>query len=821
MEVIAHNFTEDSAFIQISGNNPDILYDVIFYDSTSDQVVYSTTLTQGCWAKTSKKATNIKVYEKDGNIIYDKYYNIDNSMSFNETSISYMGNLTPKELLFDVKSNIKNPFAIISPHAGYYFSGKVAAKSFSVIDKDKNYSNIFILSTSHTSVYNGASLCSNEYYNTPFGRMTINNELCDTLSQNEIFNFNNDHFINDHTINMVLPFIQERIKPDYNIVPIMIGDSDINNLKDISNILKPYLNENNLFIISSDFSHYPSYSDAIIIDNETKDAILSNNSEVFLKVINNNNKNNLSTRMCGWSSYLVLLFMIENKDIIINVEDYKNSGDIIYDKNYESVVGYYAINFCNKEHTLSIEDKNMLINIVKESIKQKLENDIIYEPETPESDILNYNRGAFVTLSLDNNLKGCIGQFTPNYPLYKVVRDMSLSSAFNDSRFDPVNINDLEKLQIEISVLSPFKKISDINDIVLGKHGIYISKDIYSGTFLPQVAEQTGWNLEEFLGHCAQDKAGIGWDGWKDSNIYIYEADVFNENDLKTINMKESQYYNKLDYGIVECVLCPHNCKIKENKYGFCLSRKNINGKLYATSYNNLSCVAIDPIEKKPFRNFMRGTKTYSISSGGCNFKCLNCQNYGISQEKPEDVTYYKMTPQQVVDNAISNDCPSISYTYTEPSTYYEMMIDTAKLANKAGLKNLMISNGYINEKPLKELCKYIDAFNIDLKSFSNEIYKKLNKGTLEPVLNTLKIIKENNKWLEITFLVIPNWTDDLNMVREMFKWLNSNGFSECPIHFIRSFPTHKLMDIPHASNEIIQECVKIATECGMKNLIF
>lgn len=816
METITHNFTEESALLQIFGNDISKKYKIQFTND-SNELIYETIIFQNCWASTSVKATNIKVYNEEDILIYDKSWNFKDAMNFNKTSIDYMGSFNPKDLFIDIRDNIKNPFAIISPHAGYYFSGKIAAKSFSVIDKDKKYDNIFILSSSHTASYAGATLCSNEYYNTPFGLMTINNELCLKLSEDILFNFNNDHFKNDHTINMILPFIQERIKPGYKIIPIMIGDSDLNNLKNISNVLKPYLKGNNLFIISSDFSHYPNYYDAIEIDDQTKDAILSNNSEKFLNVVHNNNKPNLSTRMCGWSSYLILLYMIENKDIKINVEEYKNSGDIIDDKN-SNVVGYYAINFCDSETNLSISDKKILIDIARQTIKEKLYNNITYEPVKPESDILNSYRGAFVTLTLNDNLKGCIGSFSPNYELYKVVRDVTLQSAFADGRFTPVIKEEFDLLKIEISVLTPFKKVDNpLNEIKLGKHGIYISKNNRSGTFLPQVAEQTGWSLEEYLGHCSRDKAGLEWNEWQTASVYTYEAEVFNEDEL--VDMKEALYYNSLPEKIVECVLCPHNCKLKNDHYGICLSRKNIGGKLYATSFGNLACVAIDPIEKKPFREFMSGTLTYSISAGGCNFKCLNCQNYGISQETPKDVLQHKLTPEDIVNDAIKNKCPSIAYTYTEPTTFYEMMIDTAKLAQQNGLKNVMVSNGYINEEPLRELCKYVDAFNIDLKSFSNDIYKRLNKGSLEPVLQTLKIIKELDKWLEITFLIIPGWTDNLDMVKEMFDWLFNNGFEKYPIHFIGFFPTYKMLDVPYTSIELVNKCKEIAINCGMKNI--
>ena len=172
-----------------------------------------------------------------------------------------------------------------------------------------------------------------------------------------------------------------------------------------------------------------------------------------------------------------------------------------------------------------------------------------------------------------------------------------------------------------------------------------------------------------------------------------------------------------------------------------------------------------------------------------------------------------------MVEDAIKNGCPSISYTYIEPTVFFETMIETAKIAKEHGLKNCMVSNGYINESPLKELCKYIDAFNIDLKSFSNDIYKTLNKGTLEPVLNTLKIIKKNNKWLEITFLIIPEYTDSIGMIEKMFKWLFDNGFENTPIHFIGFFPTYKMIDTSNASIESVEIVKNIAKRMGMKNI--
>jgi pyruvate formate lyase activating enzyme len=281
--------------------------------------------------------------------------------------------------------------------------------------------------------------------------------------------------------------------------------------------------------------------------------------------------------------------------------------------------------------------------------------------------------------------------------------------------------------------------------------------------------------------------------------------------------MKEAYYYAKVEDGKVQCALCPHCCNLKIGQYGICNSRKNVDGVLIATSYGNLCSIGIDPVEKKPLMQFLPGTTTYSVSSAGCNLRCLHCQNDGISQAKPEQITVYKLEPPDVVKNAIESGCKSISYTYTEPTTFYEFMIDTAKLAQQAGLKNISVSNGYINEWPLEELCKYVDAFNIDLKYFSDDLYYEISKGSLEPILRTLEIIKENNRWLEITNLIIPDINDNKTMIKEMCEWLVSKGFSKYPLHFSRFYPHYRMSDKQWTPMETVFKANEIAINAGMK----
>ena len=278
---------------------------------------------------------------------------------------------------------------------------------------------------------------------------------------------------------------------------------------------------------------------------------------------------------------------------------------------------------------------------------------------------------------------------------------------------------------------------------------------------------------------------------------------------------KEAIYYIKTPKGL-KCKLCPQHCDIKEGELGDCRTRKNYNGTLYSLVYGNPCAIHLDPIEKKPLNHFLPQSLAYSLATAGCNLACLNCQNYTISQVSPYDTRNYELMPEQVVEEAKKYGAKSIAYTYSEPIVFYEYVYDTAKLARIDGVKNVFVSAGYINEQPLRNICKYLDAANIDLKSFSNDIYEMLNAGTLEPVLNTLKIMKEEGVWLEITNLVVPQWTDDLDMIKKMSDWLYENGFKDTPLHFSRFHPEYKLTNLPPTPVDTLVKAREIAMNAGL-----
>ena len=281
--------------------------------------------------------------------------------------------------------------------------------------------------------------------------------------------------------------------------------------------------------------------------------------------------------------------------------------------------------------------------------------------------------------------------------------------------------------------------------------------------------------------------------------------------------MMECRYYQRLCEGRVECLLCPHHCKIANGKTGICRSRRNVDGVLISEVYGKPCSLAIDPIEKKPLYHFHPDTKCLSIACAGCNFRCLNCQNHEISQVSSADVGYYDLSPQQVVDLCLEHHCPGIAYTYTEPLTYLEYIVDTARLAHENGLWNILVTAGYVCQEPLADLLPYLDAANIDLKSFSDDIYQKVSGGHLQPVLDTILAMQEASVWVELTNLIIPGISDDMSMIRQMCRWITDKGLSDNPLHFSRFFPRFKMQDIPPTPIHTLKEAKRIAQEEGIK----
>ncbi|MBU7042333.1 MAG: AmmeMemoRadiSam system radical SAM enzyme [Theionarchaea archaeon] len=271
--------------------------------------------------------------------------------------------------------------------------------------------------------------------------------------------------------------------------------------------------------------------------------------------------------------------------------------------------------------------------------------------------------------------------------------------------------------------------------------------------------------------------------------------------------MKEARFYEKLQNNRVQCHLCPHECVIVDGKRGICNARENHDGILYSLIYEQVSSEGVDPIEKKPLYHFYPGSMAYSVGTVGCNLACSFCQNFEISQGSAPT---YRMTPQEIIESCINSGCKSIAYTYNEPLIWHEFVFDTATEARKRGISNVLVTNGYINEEPLKALLPVIDALNVDLKSFTDHFYRKLCNGTLSPVLRTIEIAK-SSAWVEITTLLIPGQNDSPEEITRLVNWVASLG-EETPLHFSRYFPRHTLQ-APVTPLEILEKALSIARE--------
>ena len=326
-----------------------------------------------------------------------------------------------------------------------------------------------------------------------------------------------------------------------------------------------------------------------------------------------------------------------------------------------------------------------------------------------------------------------------------------------------------------------------------------------------ETTKRTNISKREFIRQCALCTGGLA--------LGAYNTDWFSlpsHNDLGKFS-KEALFYTKTVDGL-QCEKCPQGCLLlNDGDVGFCRNRIASNGKIYTIAYGNPCAVHIDPVEKKPFFHFLPATHAFSIAVAGCNFRCLNCQNWQISQVSPKESDNADLMPEEVVNACVHSGAESIAYTYSEPTTFYEYAYDTAKLARSKKIRNLWKSNGYINEKPLRQLCKVLDAANIDLKIFDEETYKKLSAGSLAPVLRTLKVLRDEGVWLEITNLVIPTWTDNFDIIERMCEWLCANGLPDAPLHFSRFTPLYKLNQLPTTPTATLEKAYNIAQKAGMQ----
>ena len=282
--------------------------------------------------------------------------------------------------------------------------------------------------------------------------------------------------------------------------------------------------------------------------------------------------------------------------------------------------------------------------------------------------------------------------------------------------------------------------------------------------------------------------------------------------------MQEARYYSASEGGVT-CRLCPHHCRIKEGGRGLCRSRECRDGKLYALSYGRPCALANDPVEKKPLNRFMPGTRCLSLSCTGCNLSCRWCQNSDISQVAPEETEYTSLSPEEMVSLCLRHGLPSIAYTYTEPFTWWEYMYDIAVLAHENGLKNILVSAGYVEKEPLRELLPYLDAANIDIKAMDDAFYRKFCGATLAPVLENILAMVAAGVHVEITNLLVTELNDAEDQVGRLCGWMAENGLQDVPLHFSRFFPRYKMRDPEPTPKNTLLKARDIARAAGIHNV--
>ena len=430
---------------------------------------------------------------------------------------------------------------LIVPHAGLDYSGPVAASGFKQL-AEENYQQVILLGISHRAFFEGVAIFDHGAWETPLGKVTINEALAKNLvSPDKGLIASTLPHQEEHSLEVQLPFLQT-VLPKSQIVPLLLGQASEETLNHLAQKIAANLDEQTLLLVSSDFSHYPSYDIANKVDRQTIQAILSGKAENLIKTIDEIESQHypgLDTCACGYQAIMVALQVAEKLKISdFEKIKYANSGDITGEKN--QVVGYAAIGGW-QQNNLSLLDESAqkeALAIARKALKTHLSGYPLPRQIPPKageggplSSILSQSLGAFVTLYKNNELRGCIGAFEPKEPLWQVIQKMAIAAATEDPRFPKVLFEELPKIKIEISVMSPRKKIDDWQKIRLGTDGVMIQAGNRGGTFLPQVAIETGWSLEEFLSQLCVQKAGLPPHCYKNPavNFYTFEVQIIKE----------------------------------------------------------------------------------------------------------------------------------------------------------------------------------------------------------------------------------------------------------------------------------------------------
>ncbi len=422
--------------------------------------------------------------------------------------------------------------ALIVPHAGYVYSGEVAASAYAQLGNDISYDLIVMIGSSHHHRFKGVSINRQSAYQTPLGTVEVDTELAKQLiPKSDLINYVPEAHDNEHTLEVQLPFVQMCIPGEIKILPIIVGTDNMSDLKKVANVLRFLLDRNALFVISTDLSHYPNYYDALEQDEQTVTMIVKNDPKALVEFIRHQKDKEISglvTNLCGWTSVVLFQYLISEEEKFQFVPlKYQNSGDKLM-QNHNRVVGYQSIVVVEYRDTLfSKKAENELLANARYglyrcfNIETELNNDC--------DDELNVKYGAFVSVYVNDELRGCIGSFNPAYFLKQQVQKLVVDAAIFDRRFKSVEAKELPDVKIKISVLGPLQEISCMDEVQIGKHGIYLRSGLKKGTYLPEVAVHNNWDAKQFVEHCAFEKAGLTLDEFQRAELFVYDTNLISE----------------------------------------------------------------------------------------------------------------------------------------------------------------------------------------------------------------------------------------------------------------------------------------------------
>ena len=439
-------------------------------------------------------------------------------------------------------------------------------------------------------------------------------------------------------------------------------------------------------------------------------------------------------------------------------------------------------------------------------------------------------RASFVTLTLDGKLRGCVGSLVPPASQAEGILRHARAAAFEDARFEPLRREELPRLAVEVSLLSPLQPLacSGEEDLLRrlrpGVDGLVLDLDGQRAVFLPQVWAE----LPEPRAFVAALKRKAGWpitfwsprirawtftvEAWRD------EAPAAPGQGPEGAGfLQPARHWQRLPDGRLRCQVCPHHCALREGQRGRCVVRQRIGNRMMLTAYGRTSGFCVDPIEKKPLHHFLPGSSVLSFGALGCNLSCRFCQNWHLSRSRDLGLLRDRATPEAIAEGARRQGCRSVAFTYNEPATILEFVSDVAEACHARGIATVAVTAGYLEDAARRDFFTHLDAANVDLKAFSDDFYRRVVGGSLEPVLDTLRyLVHETKVWTEITALLIPGLNDSEGEIRRLSEWIASDLGEDVPLHFSAFHPDHRMLEVPPTPGATLTRARELAREAGL-----